>query len=168
VHRDDDADQLHGRRGYLRQAAAVARNLVRAAWVVAVPASWYETGVSASTRACTFELDPTGFVRATMRDGIDFELDDAVEAVAATWDVAGRTRRPVLVDLRGIHAQSRAARDYFNGPEASAKFQRVALLVESPLSRVIANFFLRVRSPLIETRLFTDEPLAREWLSRAE
>ena len=116
-----------------------------------------------STRVCDFRIDPEGFVFATMREGARFELADAKEAVAATRDLAGAKTR-VLVDMRRIQSQSKEARGYFNAPEIANHLHAVALLVASPLSRMIANFFLRVREQPVPTRLFDDEAAARAWL----
>ena len=121
-----------------------------------------------STRCCTFELDPAGFVHAVMRDGAEFELEDAKEAIAATWRVAGERRRGVLVDSRGVRSQSKGAREYFKGEEAARRFAKVALLVDSPLSRMLANFFLSLGEHRIVTKLFTDEAAARAWLEQPD
>jgi hypothetical protein len=40
----------------------------------------------------------------------------------------------------------------------------VALLVGSPMSRAIGNFFIGLNKPLIPTRLFVSEPEALAWL----
>jgi hypothetical protein len=40
----------------------------------------------------------------------------------------------------------------------------VALIVDTPLSRVLGNFFLAVNKPLYPTRLFDNEASALAWL----
>lgn len=117
-----------------------------------------------STRVCTFRLEPEGYVRATMSEGAVFEIADATEALATTWRVAGEQRRAVLVDMRGVRAQSREAREYFVEPEIAARVSAVALLVASPVSKMVGNFFLRLRHQPVPTRLFDSETDAEEWL----
>lgn len=117
-----------------------------------------------ATRACTFLLDPRGFVRATMREGLEMDLTDAREALRATAQLSGGQRVPVLVDSRRIKSQSREARQEFASDEAVRICSAVALLVGSPVSRIIANFFLRQQIQRTPTRLFTDETAAVEWL----
>jgi hypothetical protein len=92
------------------------------------------------------------------------ELEDAREAVRATFALAGERRLPVLVDLRGIRSQSRPARDYLSSNEMQAMFASVALLIASPVSQVIGTFFLRLRQQPVPTRLFVDEQQAVDWL----
>ncbi len=117
-----------------------------------------------ATRCCSFVLDPRGFVRATMTAGAQMDLADAQEAIAATGRVFGGGRGPVLVDSRGLKSQTRAARDHFVSEEAAKVSSAVALLVESPVSRMIGNFFLRQNAHRTPTRLFTLESAAIEWL----
>ncbi len=110
-----------------------------------------------------FAADPRGFVRATMRQGVEMNLLDSQEALAATERVArGRTR--VLVDSRGLRYQTKDARDHFASEEAARITSRVALLVASPVSRMIGNFFLRRHTQRTPTKLFSDEQEAIEWL----
>ena len=116
------------------------------------------------SRICAFELDPRGFVRATVDPLAEMTLEDAREALAFTAKVAGE-RRPVLVDLREIKSQTREVRDYFAGHEdVVAACSRVAVLVASPVSRVIGNFFVKTTVQKMPNRLFTDEASAVNWL----
>lgn len=117
-----------------------------------------------TSRCCSFRLDPQGFVRATMNEGADFERADATEAVSVTWKVAGEKRRSVLVDMRGVRSQTRDAREYFMSDEVAGRISAVALLVGSPLSRMIGNFFLRIGDHRIPTRIFTADAAATAWL----
>lgn len=121
------------------------------------------TEETVSTRVCEFRRDPDGFIYATMKTGARFELADAKECVEATRNLAG-ARTSVLVDMRGVQSQSKEARAYFNAPEIAKDLSAVALLVSSPVSRVIANFFLGVRTQPVPTRMFDDEASARAWL----
>jgi hypothetical protein len=50
------------------------------------------------------------------------QIDELCEAVAATFRVAGEQRRPVLVDLRLLAGETRAARLYFVSDEAVARY----------------------------------------------
>jgi len=99
-----------------------------------------------------------------MNQGATFEESDARDAVAASWQVAGERRAPVLVDMRGMRAESRAAREYFTSEETASKVSAVALLVGSPVSKMIGNLFLRLGAHRIPTRLFTDDASARRWI----
>jgi hypothetical protein len=116
------------------------------------------------TRTCFHEPDPRGFVRLTLRVGIDVDHRDAIEMVAATSEAAGGVLAPVLVDMRGIRSLSREARKYLVSAEVAARTSPIALLVGSPVSRVIGNFFLTLGPHQAPTSLFTDEDAAIAWL----
>jgi len=123
------------------------------------------TGVR--TRNCSFHLDERGFVVARVDDGASMELDDARAALDATFQVAGGVRRPVLVDFRGIRAESKAAREYFVSDEAVERYSAVAILIASPVSRVIGSFFMRLSRHRVPTRLCSSEADAIDWLLEA-
>jgi hypothetical protein len=116
------------------------------------------------TRICSFTLDERGFVCARLDRGASLQLEDAREAMEATWLVAGQRRRPVLVDMRHLGQQSRETRLYFVSEEAVSRYSAVAILVGSPVSRVIGTFFLRLAAHQRPTRLFSDESEAVAWL----
>lgn len=116
------------------------------------------------TRGCYFQYDPRGFVHATMKPGLVMELQDAREATDAIAIVSRGRCSPVLVDSRGIKYQSKEAREHFVSHEAYRVSSAVALLVGSPVSRVIGNFFLRHNAPSAPTKLFTDTEQAVAWL----
>jgi hypothetical protein len=89
-------------------------------------------------------------------------LEDAIGATAAMAQLTGGRQSPLLVDVREVGPQDRAARNEFarRGDLVSA----VALIVGTPLSRMMGNFFLGVSKPMAPTRLFDDEATALIWL----
>jgi hypothetical protein len=118
-----------------------------------------------SVRTQRIRLGDDGIVRAELLPHIDVDRGDAVEAVEAIATIAGGRRRPVLVDIRRVRTMSREARMYFAGVETSHVESAAALLVASPLTRAIGNFFLGLNKPLFPTRLFTSEADAIAWLA---
>ena len=72
----------------------------------------------------------------------------------------------MLVDMRLTTRITREARAYYAGGR-TASIQRVtALLVSSPLSATIANFFMGLNKPVSPTRMFHDPGKAIAWLKR--
>lgn len=100
-----------------------------------------------------------------MREGARFELRDAEEAIVAMREIGEGARVPVLVDMRGVLSQTREAREYFMQEDAARVSAAVALLVDSPLSRLLGNFFLLRGAHRVPTRLFTEEQAAVRWLA---
>jgi hypothetical protein len=105
-----------------------------------------------------------GVVIGRFHDGADVSGDDARENLGVLLDLVGAQRAPVMVDLRGVHSQSAEARSVFAGPDAFRVSMAVALLIGSPISRMVGNFYLGFNKPLTPSRLFTDPAEARTWL----
>ncbi len=70
---------------------------------------------------------------------------------------------PLLADIRCVQSFSKEARDLL-AKDGTTLLSATAILINSPLSKVIANFYLRLSNPAIPTRLFTDFDEAYNWL----
>ena len=74
----------------------------------------------------------------------------------------------LLVDLTPIQSMSKDARDFYAGENTAAYAKAVALIVKSPISRVIGNFFLGINKPSFPTKLFSNEDEAIQWFHSQE
>lgn len=115
------------------------------------------------TRTCSLWLDRIVYGR--FHDGAEVTLSDAKENIAVTARLTRGRRALLMIDLRPCRSQSSEARNYFAGPEATQVSLAVALIIGSPISRVIGNFFLGFNRPEVPTRLFTSENEAEGWLN---
>jgi hypothetical protein len=102
-----------------------------------------------------------GYIRCDHPDGAEVTGQDAREVLSAIASLAHGPSTPVLVDLRVTHSVSREARRTF---ASSTVPSRIAMFVQAPVSRVIANFFIGVAGPSVPTRVFTDVDDAQRWL----
>jgi hypothetical protein len=115
-------------------------------------------------RSGVCSLDAHGWVCLTMRPGVEETLADAQEGFrAATVLRAGRPS-PISVDLRSMKSQDREARQFYASPTVTDTTIAVALLVESRVSMLIANFFISITKTRVPTKIFTSEAEARTWL----
>lgn len=115
------------------------------------------------SRACTCVRDARGFVRVTVDDRADMTIDDARAALEGIALVAGPERARTLVDMRRIRSISKEGREHFRDATSSV-CSRVAMLVSSPVGRVIGNFFFRTVASGMPKRLFNDEDAAILWV----
>lgn len=118
------------------------------------------------TRTCALWLDR--FVYGRFHDGAEVTGDDARENLRATSALVQGRPTPVIVDLRPIRSQTAEARAAFAGPEATRVTRACALVIESPLSRVLGNFYLGFNRPASPTRLFNSVADAEAWVSTFE
>ena len=119
---------------------------------------------------------PSGTARAWLRpDGIlcvevgrpdhlagaPFTQDDALAAQEVLEPfVETVSSLLTLVDIRGIRRSTSQARRVHPNPKTA----RLALLVGSPVSRMLGNAYLGINKLPCPTKLFTDMERAAEWL----
>ena len=107
-------------------------------------------------------LRPDGIVQLVWGPRTTVLLEDATAALEAMAQLTGGRRSPLLVDMRDTGPQDRAARAVWARP--SVPLSAVALIVGSPLSRMMGNLFVSMSKPLFPTRLFDNEASALAWL----
>ena len=107
-------------------------------------------------------LRPDGIVHLVWAPRVGIALEDARAATEAMTQLTGGRRSPLLVDTREVGPMDRPARTELSrrGDLVTA----VALIVGTPLSRMMGNFFLSVAKPMAPTRLFDEEATALDWL----
>jgi hypothetical protein len=115
-------------------------------------------------RTCRVWLDDDGIVHVKWSPQAKIGIEEARQLIRAISALSGGTARPIFVDMSEITAIDREARLYFAGEETAMVESAAALLIGSPLTRAIGNFFMGLNKPLIPTRLFTSEAEALAWL----
>lgn len=96
------------------------------------------------------------------------DLLDIAIAKASVKDrlefVAGESY-PSFFDITKVKQSTKEARDYLAN-EGNDLVAASAILVSSPVLRMMANFYIMVNKPINPTRMFTDKDSAIEWLSQ--
>jgi len=104
--------------------------------------------------------EPSGVVHLRIDPETRLDVERASDLVDAL-DAFIPTPAPFLADITGITWVDRDARDQI----AAAHYAKArAILVRDTASKVIAQLFENLHNPEVETRTFTDEGAAREWL----
>jgi hypothetical protein len=106
-------------------------------------------------------VEEARLVRVRWLPGAVCDLDAAQASTAAIAKL-GRDRCPLLVDMREMTSLERPAREHFVSDHGNTS--AIALLVGSPVTRMMANFFIGMRRMPVPIRMFTDETDAIEWL----
>jgi len=115
------------------------------------------------TRTSRVWLDREGILQEADNPGSEQDLTDAQENVAANARLAQGRRLPLLVDMSQVKSITRQARTYY-AKEAPKVVCACALVVGSPLSRMMGNFFIGFNRPLIPLKLFSTTTNAAAWL----
>lgn len=108
--------------------------------------------------------DEGGFIRGVISAGADERLEHAQANVRAALSLAAGRKVPVIIDLREMKSVSKEARDWYAGDEPAKYALAQALLIGSPISKLIGNFFIGLNRTRFPTRLFTSETEAVAWL----
>lgn len=118
------------------------------------------------TAAYTTWMGPDGIARTVVKGSVEIGLKEARENTEAINTLFCGKKFPLLVDARSIHYMTREARDHFSIKNRETVINCFAILVQSPLSRIIGNFFMSLNKPSVPARLFTDERDALQWLEK--
>ena len=92
-------------------------------------------------------------------------LEDAKAVVDAHHRLCEGKKTGVLADItRTATGADGEARRYYVSEEASVMKKGMAMLVKSPLQRMLGNIFFRMNSPPYPSKLFTNRGKALRWL----
>lgn len=107
-----------------------------------------------------------GIVRTKIKPGSEVTVEFAKENSAAVISLYTGTKFPLLIDARGIKSMTKEARNQFTTKGRETPTKAFAIIIDSPLSRVIGNFFMGINKPVVPTRLFDNEMDAEIWLKK--
>ncbi len=114
------------------------------------------------TKTAWFWLDD-GVALHVIRPGARLELVDAQHNFTAMVEMTGHQRVPLVADLSQMAAASREVRQYNSGADAATAVTALAMIVGSPVSRMIGNFYMSLYRPAFPARLFSDAAQAVQW-----
>ena len=72
-------------------------------------------------------------------------------------------KMPIICDVREGIPIKKDVRDFYNSPEAAKNSKQFAFIVQSAVSKVVANFFIQQRKLKLPVKMFTEVSLAHEW-----
>jgi len=94
------------------------------------------------------------------------DLNIAHEATNYRLEIQKDKAYPLLSNIKAVKNSSKSARDFLASEEGCKGVIAAAVLIDSPISSMIGNFFIRVSKPLRPTKIFTDEAEAKKWLAQ--
>lgn len=115
------------------------------------------------TNAGKVWLDANGVLHVTVEGTIT--LEDGMQLEDAIYKAILGVKRPVLVDIRNIKGIGLEARRAASYSKVFESVKAVAVFVQSPLSRFLGNFIIKVNKLPAPTKLFSSEDEALVWLT---
>ena len=116
------------------------------------------------SRVDRIPFDDSEVFRLTIPQTDLLTIEHAKEIAAATSVYAPGRRALFLVDARRAGRMTQEARQYLASDEATKNILAMAILVGSPVSRIVGNFFLMINKPRVPANLFSSEKDALSWL----
>lgn len=122
-----------------------------------------EAATSIDVSAATVRRCDDGIIEILIRDGATVGVREMEAILAAQLQL---TQGPVavLVDARPVKSMTREAQELITGTASERKTRAVAILIDSPVSAFLGNFFLALSRPVYPTKLFRRADAARQWL----
>jgi len=105
-----------------------------------------------------------GIARTKVKPGAEIDLEAARQNSIAINSFYTGKKYPLLIDARDVKTMTRDARNQFSTKGRETNTLAFAIMVSSPLSRVIGNFFMGINKPAVPTRLFDNTTDAEKWL----
>ncbi len=116
------------------------------------------------TRVSKVWVGEDGIARVIHVPNAELTLEDAKETMVAYLKLSKGKRLPLFVDTKEQKSMTRECRIYYASEESAKVASAVAIIVGTPVSRVMGNFYLGLSNPHLPSRLFTSEQEALEWL----
>lgn len=95
--------------------------------------------------------------------------DAPLGPVQEMFEVVGaqNDQQPALlvIDIRSITSSDALSREHATTAEVAAVVRAMCLVVDSPVTRVIGSFFIRLNRPPFPVKVVEDVEAARAWLS---
>lgn len=121
---------------------------------------------SVLTRTAKIWMGDDGILRNMMLPKAEITREDVQENYSSNEKLLNGQKVPILTDARYIKSIDQEARKLSAGEMVAAITIAIAVLVESPMSRMMGNFFLKINRPLYPVKLFTVDEDAVTWLKK--
>ena len=107
-----------------------------------------------------------GIARTKVKPQAEVTIKEATENSIAVNSFYKEKKYPLLIDARNIKSITKEARDHFSIQNRETSITSFAVIIDSPLSRIIGNFFMGLNKPSVPAKLFTNENEAVDWLKQ--
>ncbi len=111
-------------------------------------------------------LRKDGIIEIRCAENHQYEKDDIKEILQATGELTEGKKHPTLTIPGKYSNASKEALDFMFSEPAVEFSSRDAYITKSLPQRILGNFYLNVKKPLIPTKLFTSEKTAVSWLKK--
>lgn len=94
------------------------------------------------------------------------DIKIARHVVAKRLDTTNYKQCITIADVRSIKKITKEARDFMASEQGCEGIIATAIIIDSPLGMMLANFYISINKPLRPVKLFTNIAKAKKWLSQ--
>jgi len=118
------------------------------------------------TRVANLSLRNDGIIELTISHEKGLTIEDLKQISSAIEKLSGGVKIPVLGRSINYTPPSREVRNFAAGEETAKFIKAAATIIANPLTRIAANFFLKINKPPFPFQTFTTEQEAIIWLKK--
>jgi hypothetical protein len=107
-----------------------------------------------------------GILIGTYKKDLLVDLEVARKIVEQRLSFADEKVMPVLVINEGVKGINKEARNFLASPAGLQGITAGAIIIDSPVTSLLGNFYLQVNKPKIPTKLFAKKKTAINWLKQ--
>lgn len=116
------------------------------------------------TRCAELWLEEDNIVHLKMKRGADLNIHDIEEIQKAQRTLSAGGKHVMCADIINIKSITKEARDFSNKGDIGETMVAIAIIIGSPISRVIGNFFMGLNKLIYPAKLFNNKEKAIIWL----
>lgn len=105
-----------------------------------------------------------GYIYASFKKDAEIELNHVIANKEAREKLQQGKKMLILGDIRKVWHVSKAAQDYLASKEVTDLNIAMAILTNSLMTVLLANFFIKFKKPATPTKMFKNEAKAVKWL----
>lgn len=110
-------------------------------------------------------MDTDGVLHQVYTPGAKISIEDSRQELKIYKSTFCKdSRRPIIVDISNIKSVSKESRDIYSSEEMGETISAAALIVNSPVSRIMGNFYTGISKTKMPVRMFADNKDAKNWL----
>lgn len=107
-----------------------------------------------------------GIARTKVKLNSEITIEDAKENAHVVNGLRTKGVFPIIVDTVGIKSMDKEARDFFAIRDRDSKVNSIAIIRDSHIGNMIANFFIGLNKPAVPVKLFNNEQDALVWCQK--
>mgnify|MGYP001035150699 CR=1 FL=1 len=96
------------------------------------------------------------------------DLEVAITSVNERLKLSQGKPGYVMVDIRNVRSTTKDAREFLNSEKASENVAAMAIVINSPVGKMLASFYISLNKPSYQSKIFVNREKAVQWLKKYE